>query len=101
FHDAPVAMLLAVFAANLVAQKHDRRLPKTTAVSQETWSAPQADSHVFATQTQCFSGTYRNPVGTKFPKPWSSCESRANEKPSGVSIRSPSSPASASSARSC
>jgi hypothetical protein len=67
-------MLLAVLPANLVPQKHDGRLPKPAAVSQETWSAPHAVSAAFAKQTQRFSGTYRNPVGAKFPKPGSSCE---------------------------
>src|SRR6187431_1078593 len=42
FNDAPVAVLLAVLAANLLAQKHDARLPKPPAVSQATWSAPHA-----------------------------------------------------------
>jgi hypothetical protein len=42
FNDAPVAVLLAVFTANLLAQKHDARLPKPPAVSQATWSAPHA-----------------------------------------------------------
>src|SRR5882757_11026457 len=75
--DAPVAVLLAVFPANLVAQKHDRRLPKPAAVSQDTWSAPQAVSAVSRTLTLGFSVTYRHLAGAKFPKPWSSCESWA------------------------
>src|SRR4051812_18534324 len=79
--DAPVAVLLAVLPANLVAQKHDRRLPKPLAVSQDTWSAPQAVSAVSRVLTLGFSVTYRNLAGAKFPKPWSSCVSR-------VSIRS-------------
>ena len=33
-----------VLPANLVAQKHDRRLSEPAAVSQDTWSAPQAVS---------------------------------------------------------
>jgi hypothetical protein len=41
-HDAPAVVLLAV----LVAQKHDRRLPKPSAISQDTGSAPQAVSAV-------------------------------------------------------
>ena len=77
-HDAPVAVLLAVLPANLVAQKHDRRLPKPAAVSQDTWSAPQAVSAVSRVLTLGFSVTYRHLAGAKFPKPWSSCESRAN-----------------------
>src|SRR6187549_1128471 len=47
FNDAPIAVLLAVLAANLVAQKHDARLPKPPAVSQGTWSAPHAVSALF------------------------------------------------------
>src|SRR3954447_15293414 len=39
FNDAPIAVLLAVLAANLVAQKHDARLPKPPAVSQGAWTA--------------------------------------------------------------
>jgi hypothetical protein len=61
-----------------VAQKHDRRLPKPAAVSQDTWSAPHAISAVFRTLTLGFSVAYRHLAGAKFPKPWSSCESRAN-----------------------
>src|SRR6202011_5982947 len=78
FHDAPVAMLLPVLPANPVAQKHKRRLPKPAAVSQDTWSAPQAVSAVSRTLTLGFSVTYRHLAGAKFPKPWSSCESRVS-----------------------
>jgi hypothetical protein len=58
------------------AETHDRRLPKPLAVSQDTWSAPQAVSAVSRVLTLGFSVTYRNLAGAKFPKPWSSCESR-------------------------
>src|ERR1700684_2106810 len=40
-YNAPIAVLLAVFAAKLVAQKHDASLPKPAAVSQGAWSPPQ------------------------------------------------------------
>ena len=86
FHDAPVAVLLAVLPANLVAQKHDRRLSKHAAVSQDTWSAPQAVSAVSRMLTLGFSVTYRHLAGAKFLKPWSSCESRvsaAKQSPAG------------------
>src|ERR1700688_604196 len=39
--NAPIAVLLAVLAAKLVAQKHGASLPKPLAVSQGGWSAPQ------------------------------------------------------------
>src|SRR5271170_3643277 len=42
FHDAPVAVLLTVLVANLVAQKHAATIPDAPAVSQGTWSAPHA-----------------------------------------------------------
>ena len=77
-HDAPVAMLLPVLPANLVAQKHRRRLSKPAAVSQGTWSAPHAVLAVCHALIRLFSETYRRRSGTKFPKSWSSCESRAN-----------------------
>ena len=75
-HDAPVAMLLAVLSANLVAQKHGRRLSKTAAVSQGTWSAPHAIFAVSPALMLGITGTYQRQAGTKFPKSWSSCESR-------------------------
>ena len=56
-HDAPVAVLLAVLPANLVAQKHGRRLPNPAAVSQETWSAPHA---VFAVSRRVDAGIFRD-----------------------------------------
>src|SRR5271167_5030504 len=40
-HDAPIAVLFAVLAAKLMAQKHDASLPKSLTVSQPSWSAPQ------------------------------------------------------------
>jgi hypothetical protein len=75
-HDAPVAVLLAVLTANLMAQKHRRRLPKLSAVSQETWSAPHAVFDNPRTLILGISETYRRHAGTKFPKPAASCESR-------------------------
>src|SRR2546423_13837023 len=78
FHDAPIAVLLAVLAANLVAQKHDARLPKPQAVSQGPWSAPQATSDDPPLPLLHFSGTYRRRPAAKFPKTRVSCESRAS-----------------------
>src|SRR4051812_22386158 len=78
FNDAPVAVLLAVFTANLVAQKHDARLPKPPAVSQATWSAPQEVSARSAALILRCSGTYRRSEAAKFPKSGLSCEIRAN-----------------------
>jgi hypothetical protein len=40
-------VLFAVLPTSLVAEKHDGRLSKPAAVSQETWSAPHAISVVF------------------------------------------------------
>src|SRR5207253_10591395 len=78
FNDAPVAVLLAVLAANLVAQKHEARLPKLPAVSQATWSAPHAFSAAFVVLLLRFSVTYRRRRTAKFPELPASCESRAN-----------------------
>ena len=76
FNDAPIAVLLAVLAANLVAQKHDARLPKPPAVSQGTWSAPHAVSAVFPVLLLRFSVTYRSRRKAKFPELPVSVESR-------------------------
>src|SRR3954453_22154388 len=65
FHDAPIAVLLAVLAANLVAQKHDARLSKPQAVSQGPWSAPQATSDAPPFPLLHFSGTYRRRPAAK------------------------------------
>src|SRR5277367_959388 len=76
--DAPIAVLFAVLAAKLMAQKHDASLPKSLTVSQPSWSAPQPLS---------VNGRLRNPHSTWtcpragapiFLKPLPSCESRAN-----------------------
>jgi hypothetical protein len=71
-------VLLAVLAANLVAQKHDASLPKPLAVSQDPWSAPQPVSADARRLTAHYSWPNRHPAVAKFPKPRSSCESRAN-----------------------
>src|SRR5690242_698025 len=81
FNDAPVAVLLAVLAANLVAQKHEARLPKPPAVSQATWSAPHAFSAAFLVLLLRFSVTYRRRRTAKFPELPASCESRAIADP--------------------
>ena len=47
FNNAPVTVFLTVFAANLLAQKHDTTLPKPPPVSQATWSAPHAIPQLF------------------------------------------------------
>jgi hypothetical protein len=57
--DAPVAVLLAVLPANLLAQKHSPRLPKPLAVSQDTWSAPQPLSVAARALIQRFSSGYQ------------------------------------------
>ncbi len=75
-HDAPVAVLLAVLAAKLVAQKHDASLPKPLAVSQGAWSAPQLVSVDARRLTAHYSWPNRRPAVAKLPKPRSSCESR-------------------------
>src|SRR5437764_1899109 len=80
FNDAPVAVLLAVLAANLVAQKHEARLPKPPAVSQATWSAPHAFSAAFLVLLLRFSVTYRRHRTAKFPELPASCESRASAR---------------------
>src|SRR6476620_11269941 len=56
--DAPVAMLLAVpglrrgrLFRRILWRKNMRRLPKPAAVSQDTWSAPQAVFAVSLTDT--------------------------------------------------
>src|SRR5208283_5918723 len=79
-HDAPVAVLLAVLPAKLVAQKHAARLPKPQAVSQGTWSAPHAVSAGFPPPLLRFSRAYRWPQTAKFPKPRLSCESRVKRR---------------------
>jgi hypothetical protein len=62
------------------------RLSKTAAVSQEAWSAPHAIFAVSPALMQGFSVTYRHQAGTKFPKSWSSCESRAKQLQTEVRI---------------
>src|SRR6476659_6167958 len=79
FNDAPIAVLLAVLAANLVAQKHDARLPKPPAVSQGAWSALHAVSAAFRVLLPRLSVAYRHRRTAKFPKLTASCESRASE----------------------
>src|SRR4051795_3947842 len=78
FNDAPIAVLLAVLAANLVAQKHDARLPKPPAVSQGAWSAPHAVSAAFRVLLPRLSVAYRHRRTAKFPKLTASCESRVS-----------------------
>src|SRR4051812_15152341 len=75
-HDAPIAVLFAVLAADLVAQKHDASLPKPLAVSQEPWSAPQPVSADARRLTAHYSWSNRHPAAAIFPKPRASCESR-------------------------
>jgi hypothetical protein len=75
--DAPIAVLLAVFAAKLVAQKHDASLSKPLAVSQGAWSAPQAVSAGSFRLTPRRFELFRHHEGAKFLKSGSSCESRA------------------------
>src|SRR6478609_4732292 len=89
FNDAPIAVLLAVLAANLVAQKHDARLPKPPAVSQGAWSAPHAVSAAFRVLLPPLSVAYRHRRTAKFPKLTASCESRAStpERPSSNRAR--------------
>src|SRR6187431_1201383 len=79
FNDAPIAVLLAVLATNLVAQKHDARLPKPPAVSQGTWSAPHAVSAAFRVLLPRLSAAYRHRRTAKFPKLTASCETRARD----------------------
>ena len=79
-HDAPVAVFLPVLPANLVAQKRARRLPNPAAVSQETWSAPQAVLAVCRRRILGFSRIYRGREDTKFPKPGCTCERRVNPR---------------------
>src|SRR5215467_13907704 len=80
FHDAPVAMLLAVLAANLVAQNHAARLPNVSAVSQATWSAPQPITANCPGPSLRFSAPYprrreQNPSNRR-----ASCESRVRQE---------------------
>src|SRR3954468_12524129 len=77
-HDAPIAVLFAVLAADLVAQKHDASLPKPLAVSQDPWSAPQPVSADARRLTAHYSWSNRHPAVAIFPKPRASCESRAS-----------------------
>ena len=84
--DAPVAVLLAVLAANLVAQKHDASLPKPLAVSQDPWSAPHAVSAGSRRLTARYSWPDQHPAVAKFPKPRSSCESRARSQRHGRAV---------------
>jgi len=63
-HNAPVAVLLAVLAANLVAQKHATTIPDAAAVSQATWSAPHAVVATSSRFTAGFSGAYQ-PAGRR------------------------------------
>ena len=75
--NAPIAVLLAVLAAQLVALEHGASLPKQLAVSQGGWSAPQpvlAGSHRLA--PRC-SELFSAPGRAKFLKSGPSCESRA------------------------
>jgi hypothetical protein len=72
-------VLLAVLPANLMAQKHDRRLPKPWAVSRDTWSAPQAVSVASGVPALRISKTYRYPAVAKFLKTGLSCESWAKQ----------------------
>src|SRR4051794_19310243 len=86
FNDAPIAVLLAVLAANLVAQKHDARLPKPPAVSQGARSAPHAVSAAFRVLLPRLSVAYRHRRTAKFPKLTASRESRVRlGGPSGSS----------------
>src|SRR3954463_14998702 len=78
-HDAPIAVLFAVLAADLVAQKHDASLPKPLAVSQDPWSAPQPVSADARRLTAHYSWSNRHPAVAIFPKPRGSCESRVND----------------------
>src|SRR5438270_7478338 len=80
FDDAPITVLLAVLAANLVAQKHEARLPKPPAVSQATWSAPHAFSAAFLVLLLRFSVTYRRRRTAKFPELPASRESRVRRR---------------------
>src|SRR5208283_3194631 len=77
--NAPIAVLLAVLAAQLVAQKHDASLPKPLAVSQGGWSAPQPSSAGSPWLTPLRSKLFRHHEGAKFLKSGSSCESRVRE----------------------
>src|SRR3954463_6847798 len=77
-HDAPIAVLFAVLAADLVAQKHDASLPKPLAVSQDPWSAPQPVSADARRLSAHYSWSNRHPAVAIFPKPRASCESRVN-----------------------
>src|SRR3954471_5758068 len=79
-HDAPIAVLFAVLAADLVAQKHDASLPKPLAVSQDPWSAPQPVSADARRLTAHYSWSNRHPAVAIFPKPRASCESRDRRK---------------------
>src|SRR6202012_5257740 len=69
FDDAPIAVLLAILAAKLVAQKHGASLPKRPAVSQGAWSAPQPPSADAQRLTPHISAPYRHPEGPEFSKP--------------------------------
>src|ERR1700760_3746280 len=81
-HDAPIAVLFAVFAAKLVAQKHDASLPKPLAVSQDPWSAPHAGSARSCRFRPHYSWLDRHPERAEFSEPRPSCESRASQNPS-------------------
>src|SRR3954447_11328315 len=67
FNDTPIAVLLAVLAANLVAQKHDASLPKPPAVSQGAWSAPHAVPQLPRAAPAPFSGL-STPPDSKIPE---------------------------------
>src|SRR6188472_1866736 len=68
FNDAPVAVLLAVFTANLLAQKHDARLPKPPAVSQATWSAPHAIPQLLLVPDAVTFSDLSPPTDSKIPE---------------------------------
>src|SRR5271166_1845286 len=65
--DAPIAMLLTVLATDLVAQKHAARLSQLCAVSQATWSAPQAVAANHRAADPHFSVTYPRRAPAKSP----------------------------------
>ena len=76
FHDAPIAVLLAVFVASLVPQKHAGRVPNRRRVAQDACSAPHARRARSPRQNPPYPRFSAPCPSAKFPRIGASCESR-------------------------
>ena len=79
-NDAPVAMLLAVLAAKLVAEKHAARFRQPPSAPQAAWSAPQAVWRLPAMVAPSGSSARAHRRWAKFLGLGASCESRVRAR---------------------